>query len=62
MEGAGALSWPSGRLNLTVNIIVCIIVTYDMKKSEKIRHKEFGSLCMKRELPLCYYIAGIISN
>lgn len=34
-RGTGALSWPSGRLNLTVIIIGFIIVPYDMNKSEK---------------------------
>jgi len=31
----GALSWPSGCLNLTVNIIGFIIVPHDTNESEK---------------------------
>lgn len=34
MEGTGGLSWPSGHLNLTVNIIGLIIVTFDIKIRE----------------------------
>jgi hypothetical protein len=33
-SGAGALSWPSGHLNLTVNMIGSIIVTCDIKIRE----------------------------